>query len=221
MITTADWYFDFVSPFAYLASQRIHVLVPREVELRLKPVLFAGLLRVHGHKGPAEIPAKRRCTYRQAQWLAQQQGIPLRFPPAHPFNPLAALRLAVALDCRPEVVDRIFSFIWLEGRDPEAERDALADALGLDPRHARDLIAAPEVKAKLARHGDEAAARGVFGVPTLAIDGELFWGFDALEQAARHLRDPRYFSRGEYARLANLPVGAAREELREAGGDAA
>jgi 2-hydroxychromene-2-carboxylate isomerase len=229
VITAVDWYFDFVSPFAYLASQRIHVLVPREVELRLKPVLFAGLLRVHGHKGPAEIPAKRRFTYRQALWQAEQHGIPMRFPPAHPFNPLAALRLAVALDCRPEVVDRIFAFIWIQGRDPDTERDALAEALGLDTRHAGDLIAAPEVKAKLAHYGEEAAARGVFGVPTLAIGDELFWGFDALEPAMRHLHDPHYFLRGEYARLAHLPVGAARgnlhehpqEDAREETGDAA
>lgn len=213
-VRAVDWYFDFVSPFSYLASQRIHVLLPPEVELRLKPVLFAGLLRTHGQKGPAEIPTKRRFIYRQAQWLAEQHGIPLRFPPAHPFNPLAALRLAVALGCRAEVVDIIFSFIWAEGRDPQADWNSLLERLGLETQHAQALIAAPQVKEQLASFGDEAVAAGVFGVPTLCVGAELFWGFDALELALRYLREPQHFARGEYARVAQLPVGAQRREIR-------
>ncbi|HZI83648.1 MAG TPA: DsbA family protein, partial [Casimicrobiaceae bacterium] len=107
---SADWYFDFVSPFSYLQFE----LLPRferSLRIRYRPVLFAGLLQAHGHKGPAEIPAKRRFTYRHVVWQARSLGVPLKFPAAHPFNPLPLLRLAIAADCHPEVVRRIFRFV--------------------------------------------------------------------------------------------------------------
>ena len=97
---TIDWYFDFISPFAYLASASLQRL-PESVELRLHPILFAGLLKHHETKGPAEIPSMRRFTFRHIRWLADRHHIELKPPPAHPFNPLPLLRLAIALDADP------------------------------------------------------------------------------------------------------------------------
>ena len=94
---SADWYFDFVSPFAYLQSEQLPTLAPR-LAVRYRPVLFAGLLEAAGQKGPAEIATKRAFTYRFVVWQAKRLGIPLKFPPAHPFNPLPFLRLALACD---------------------------------------------------------------------------------------------------------------------------
>src|SRR5258708_20024841 len=91
---SAEWYFDFISPFSYLQIEAFDRLPP-DMKLTLRPVLFAGLLNHWGHKGPAEIPEKRRFTYRFVQWLAEQQGVPMKFPPTHPFNPIKALRLAI------------------------------------------------------------------------------------------------------------------------------
>ncbi|HSD61822.1 MAG TPA: DsbA family protein, partial [Burkholderiales bacterium] len=79
MSRAVDWYFDFVSPYSYLQFMKFPAL-PEGIALRLRPVLFAGLLDAWGHKGPAEIPAKRRFTYRQVVWVAKRDGIPLRFP---------------------------------------------------------------------------------------------------------------------------------------------
>ena len=87
MPVSIDWYFDFVSPYSYIALHRLREL-PQPVTY--KPVLFAGLLNHWGQKGPAEIPAKRRWTYRWCTWWAASLGIPFRFPAAHPFNPLPA-----------------------------------------------------------------------------------------------------------------------------------
>src|ERR1700693_6453432 len=92
---SAEWYFDFISPFSYLQIVAFDRFPP-EVNLTLRPVLLAGLLNHWGHKGPAEIPEKRRFTYRFVQWLAERQGGPMKFPPVHPFNPIKALRLAIA-----------------------------------------------------------------------------------------------------------------------------
>jgi len=207
----ADWYFDFVSPFAYLQSEQLASLAPR-ITIRYKPVLFAGLLGANGQKGPAEIPAKRAFTYRFCIWQAQRQGIALKFPPEHPFNPLPLLRLAIACDSAPEAVHRIFRFVWADGRLPDLpiEWAELASELGVPDAETR--IASPEVKAELRRNTDEAIARGVFGVPTLAIGDALFWGADATPMAADYVAAGCRFADPEYARVAELPVGAERKE---------
>ena len=101
MPVSVDWYFDFVSPYSYIALHRLEEL---PAPVAYKPVLFAGLLNHWGQKGPAEIPAKRRWTYRWCIWWAKSLGIPFRFPAAHPFNPLPHLRLALACGSRPEAV---------------------------------------------------------------------------------------------------------------------
>ena len=174
----ADWYFDFVSPFAYLQSEQLATLAPR-CRSAIARCCSRALLDAHGHKGPAEIPAKRAFTYRFVLWQRAAQGIPLKFPPEHPFNPLPLLRLAIACDCAPEAVHRIFRFVWRDGRLPDLpiEWAELTHDLGVADADAR--IADPEVKDALRRNTDEAIARGVFGVPTLAIGDELFWGADA------------------------------------------
>ena len=77
-MVSADWYFDFVSPFSYLQCEQLPAL-ERTIRVHYRPVLFAGLLKAHGHKGPAEIPAKRRFTYRFVVWQARQLKIPLKF----------------------------------------------------------------------------------------------------------------------------------------------
>ena len=208
---SADWYFDFISPFAYLQSETLGRL-DGKLALRPVPVLFAGLLRHWGQKGPAEMAPKRRFSYRQVQWLAERNGIALRFPPQHPFNPVRALRAAVALESL-DAIHEIFRFIWREGRDINApeEWNALTRQLGVADLDAR--CNAPETKSQLLQHGEQALAAGVFGVPTLLVDNEVFWGFDATDMALDYLADPAMFARGEYARIDSLPVGAARKEI--------
>jgi 2-hydroxychromene-2-carboxylate isomerase len=206
MRASIDWYFDFVSPFSYISLYRLKEL-PGEVAY--KPVLFAGLLKHWGQKGPAEITAKRRWTYRWCTWWARQLGLPLRFPEQHPFNPLPHLRLALACDCRPDAVKRIFDWLWMTGEnatDP-ARFSLLCRQLGIDA----ERLGAPEVKDALKRNTDEAAARGVFGVPSFVADGEVFWGADCIEFLQAFLRDQAVIRNDEMRRLDALPVGAERK----------
>ena len=206
----ADWYFDFVSPFAYLQSEQLASLAPA-ITIRYKPVLFAGLLNALAHKGPAEIPAKRAFTYRYVIWQAKRLGIPLKLPHEHPFNPLPLLRLAIACDCEAEAVHRIFRFVWRDGRLPDLpiEWAELTHDLHLANPDAR--IAEPEVKSTLRAYTDEAIARGVFGVPTLDVRGELFWGADATHMAADFVAGGCRWADPEYGRAALMPVGATRD----------
>ena len=126
----ADWYFDFISPYSYLQSERLESL---PFAVRPRPVLFAGLLQHWGHKGPAEMPSKRVFTYRQVVWIARRDGIALRFPPRHPFNPIKVLRLAIALGCELAAIHAIFRHIWAEGGEVETDAGfaALCEKLGV------------------------------------------------------------------------------------------
>ena len=214
-MVAADWYFDFISPFAYLQSERLASLSPG-IRIRYRPVLFAGLLGAHGQKGPAEIAAKRVFTYRFVVWQARKLGIPIKFPHEHPFNPLPLLRLAIACDCAPEAVHRIFRFVWRDGRLPDLPIEWAELAHDLDVPDAQARIAEPAVKDALRRNTEEAIARGVFGVPTLAIGDALFWGLDATEMARDYAAAGNRFTDPEYARVANLPEGVQRSAVKDA-----
>ncbi len=204
------WYFDLVSPFSYLALPNVERLARRRLVL-LRPIVLGAVLAHWGQLGPAEIAPKRLHTYRLCQFTAQRAGMTLRFPPRHPFRSLDGLRLLAALDGRLDGVRAAFDFVWAEGRDPSdpAEHSALCERLGV--KDFDTLIAQQDAKARLRAWTDQAVAAGVFGVPTLAVGGELFWGVDAMPLAEATLDDPSLLERGEMARLASLPVGAVRK----------
>ncbi len=209
MARSADWYFDFISPYAYLQFKHFDRL-PDDLEVTLKPVLFAGLLGHWAHKGPAEIPAKRVQTYRYCHWYAQRLGVPFRTPPAHPFNPLGVLRLAITLGATRAAVGTIFDYVWGEGGDVHGATGlaALGARLGVDDVAA--LIADREVKQGLRSNTEQAIAAGVYGVPTFVVDGELFWGFDVTDMLLDYLADPAFMRDPEMQRLAHLPAAAER-----------
>jgi 2-hydroxychromene-2-carboxylate isomerase len=199
-----DWYFDFVSPYSHICLHRLKEL-PEPIQFR--PVLFAGLLNHWGQKGPAEIPAKRQWTYRWCTWWAGELGIPFRLPKAHPFNPLHYLRLSIACGNRPEAVQRIFDFIWTTGEDASdpARFSGLCEELGVEAARLS------EAKDALRRNTEEAAARGVFGVPSFVVEGEVFWGADAIDFVKAFLGDRSVVRNPEMQRVDTLPVAAARK----------
>jgi 2-hydroxychromene-2-carboxylate isomerase len=201
------WYFDFISPYSYLQFEAYPELIQTAT---LRPVLFAGLLKHWGNKGPAEIPSKRLQTYRHTYWQAGRHGIVMNYPPAHPFNPINALRLAIALDCSYDAVKLIFEFIWKDGRSVNDEWPALIERLDIDAVAADELVTGQRVKDILAANGRQAIDRGVYGVPTFDTGKELFWGLDATDMLLDYLSDPTVFDEAEMRRIAELPVGAAR-----------
>ena len=185
-----DCYLDFISPYAYLAFEQLpRTLEGLGYEVVYRPILFAALLKAHGQLGPAEIPPKRDWTYRQVLWQAETLGIPMQLPAAHPFNPLALLRLAWA--CARQgtpnryVCETLLRHVWRADGAPADDPARLAEVTArltpaLDP-------ASDEVKQALKGATDAALAAGVFGVPTFAVDGRLFWGLDALPMLRAHL----------------------------------
>jgi 2-hydroxychromene-2-carboxylate isomerase len=212
--------FDYVSPYAYLAWTQIHALAARHGrEVAPVPVVFGALLDAGGQKGPAEIPAKRAYLFKDCVRLAGALGVPFALPPAHPFNPLLALRassLPMPEPARRALIDRLYAAVWGGGpgvTEP-AEVVAAARAAGLDGEQVVRDAGAQETKDLLRRRTEEAVAEGVFGVPATIADGELFWGVDSLPHLERFLdgRDP--VTPEMVARWATLPAGAVRRAVR-------
>ena len=206
------FYLDFVSPYAYLAFERLpHALQNMSYGVRYQPVLLGAVLKRFGHEGPVAIAAKRLWTYRHVQWLGHANDVPLRLPAMHPFNPLPLLRLALACAEDDGCINRhvggtLLRHVWAEGGDPNApdRLEALQAQLALrrDP-------ASAEVKAMLRANTDDAIAKGVFGVPSYRVDEHVLWGFDALPMLRARLADDSWFDQpawNEAVAVASVPL---------------
>ena len=206
----ADWFFDVISPYAYLQFHQMHRL-PDDVQVRFRPVLFAGLLNHWGQLGPAEIEAKKRHTFLLTRWRAAKLGLPFTAPPRHPFNPLTLLRLAIALGSDKGAIGVIFDHIRADGQDGQ-DPDSLAklaEKLGVD-----DLAAAtgdPAVKDQLRLNTETAVANGVYGVPTFLIENQIFWGDDMFDLMLEWLDGSAFLAEPESQRIMALPPASERK----------
>ncbi len=213
-------YFDFISPFAYLAWKRISAVAEaRSRPLRPQPVLFAGLLGHYGQLGPAEIPPKRIYIFKQVLRRAHERALPLQPPPAHPFNPLLGLRLAGDPSLTPtdqlRLIDALFNATWGCGpgiEDPATVVSILNDA-GFDGAARVAAAGSAEAKSRLRQATQAAIDLGVFGVPTMVADGELFWGDDSIDDLDRFLRGDDPVTEEALAPWRDLPQTAARRKL--------
>jgi len=180
MKTTATWYFDIISPYAYLQSKQLRSF-SEQLNVSHVPVLFAGLLNHWGQLGPAEIEPKRQFIFRQAAWRAERLNITFRMPPSHPFNPLWALRLIAALGSTGQCTQTVFDHIWAEGHGliEDADKSLLAEKLGMTLKQANEASQEPANKQAIINNTTQAAANGVFGVPSFVVDEQIFWGDDS------------------------------------------
>lgn len=196
-MTEIDFHFDPISPYAWLAFERLpQVLEGLSYSVTYRPLLFAGLLQHWGQKGPAEIEPKRAWTFRHVHWLASRHGIRLDTPAQHPFNPLVLLRLLTA--SAPEggtpnrlACEQVFTHVWQGAEDANDPTRLQALAARLAP--ARDPQS-EAVKLELRRATEAAVAAGIFGVPTLAVGGRLFWGLDGLDMLDAWLRGDAFLN---------------------------
>lgn len=216
----ATFYFDFISPYAYFAHLRVAKIEAKHgATITYRPILFAGLLDHHGQLGPAEIESKRDATFRDIARYAARNAIPLTGPASHPFVPTTALRLAlpeVSGDDHVRVTDILFREGWGRGIDlgsPTALADVLTDQ-GLPGAAWVARTREPEIKAVLRRNTEAAIERGVFGVPTFDVAGELVWGNDRISTVEALLAGTDPLPRGAAQRLLNIPRGVERPKSR-------
>lgn len=193
------FYLDFVSPYAWLAFERLpEVLEGVGYSVQYRPVLLGALLQHHGNAAPVSIAPKRDWIYRHAVWLGHSLGVPLHMPARHPFNPLPLLRQALACS-RDGSINRfvagaVLRHVWVGGNDAldAARLAALAETLAQQVQPGQEPAGA-EVKAMLRSNTDQAAALGVFGVPAFSVDDKLFWGLDSLPMLRAYLEGDDWF----------------------------
>lgn len=216
MAEPIDFVFDVISPYAYLGWTQIHALAARyDREVRPLPVLFAALLQHGGTKGPAEIPLKRIYIGKDTLRTARVLGIPFGPPPAHPFNPLLALRIAtIASDPQKRhVIDALFAATWGGGGGGVETKETAQAALeraGLDGAALVAAAGGEDAKARLRAETERAIARGVFGVPTMIVDEEVFWGVDSFAHFERYLAGKDPLRPEDLAAWAELKASANR-----------
>lgn len=202
------WYFDYISPYAYLQSTRLPELEQTQ-PVTCTPVLFAGLLKHWENVGPAEIQPKRQWTFREVVWLANRDNIELQLPPHHPFNPLPLLRLGIVHNNETAIVQRLFRYVWAEGKLPQDEA-SFTDLLNeLNTKESE--LQSSSIKAELQANGDLAINNGVFGVPTIEIGTDRFWGYNATQMALDSVNSARDYPSASLKAADALPEGTVRK----------
>ncbi|HET9553552.1 MAG TPA: 2-hydroxychromene-2-carboxylate isomerase [Anaeromyxobacteraceae bacterium] len=191
---TLEFFYDFVSPYSYLASTRVEAVAARTgAALRWRPFLLGGVLKATGNRAPIETVAKGRHMWIDLERWARRLDVPFRRPTTFPFSSILALRTALAVPAAdlPRATHALFRAAWADGRDvadPAVLRRVLEEA-GLDG--AALVEAAPGQKEALAAQTQEAVDRGTYGAPTFLVGPELFVGNDRLDFVEEALRSPR------------------------------
>jgi 2-hydroxychromene-2-carboxylate isomerase len=209
------FYFDPVSPYAWLAGKALGRIEAAGAQVVVQPVLFAALLNAHGNTGPAEVPAKRAYLFRDVMREAARAGLPFRGPPGHPFNPLQALRMCLALtrqDERRRFALAVMSACWEQGEDVSdgAVLLKIAAACGLSGSALQAALQQPAIKMQLAADTERAIGDGVFGVPTFRYGDELFWGADRIDPLHARLQGKDIDEQALAAFLARAPLAERR-----------
>ncbi len=187
-----EFFYDFTSPYSYLASTRVEAVAARAgATVRFRPFLLGGVFKATGNRAPLEVPAKGRHMWVDLSRWAERLGVPLARPATFPIASILALRAALAAEQEGKLVPfthAVFRAYWAEGRDiasPEVLA-AVATSVGLDG--AARVARAPDFKAALAESTQSAIDRGAVGAPTFFVGDEMFVGNDRLDFVEEALR---------------------------------
>jgi 2-hydroxychromene-2-carboxylate isomerase len=187
-----DFYFDFSSPYGYLAAEQVEALAAEHGrEVAWRPILLGAVFPQTGSRPLLEIPLKGDYARRDIARSARLLGIPFRLPPTFPFMSVAACRAFYWLRDQDEakavaLAKALYREAFAAGRPIDSAESVVkvAEASDLAPSGLAAALADPAVKQRLREEVDKAIAEGVFGSPFIVVDGEPFWGHDRLEQVA-------------------------------------
>ena len=190
-----EFWFDFSSPYSYLASERIDELAAKHGrKVKWRPVMLGAAFKASGSPLLLTVPLKGEYSKRDIERSARFMGIPYKFPPKFPLVTLAAARGYYWLhgqDCGKarQFAHAMFRAYWVAGRDISESPVVLeiATGLGIDSDAFTAAVASPEIKDCVKQETDAAIARGMFGAPYFMVDGEPFWGADRLPQIDKWL----------------------------------
>lgn len=191
---TIEFYFDFSSPYSYLAATQLPELAARTgAKVEYRPFVLMAVFKATTNDMPAKVPAKGTYMLRDLERWAEFYGVRFKFSSHFPANTIKAMRLVVVADEHGQaeaVAQGLFRAMWAEDRDlndPVVLGD-IAEKAGLDPQAALAAIETQAIKDRLRAFTDAAIAKGAFGAPALFVGDELFWGNDRLDFVERALR---------------------------------
>jgi 2-hydroxychromene-2-carboxylate isomerase len=194
MARTLEFYFDYGSPYSYLADTQVEAIAQRTgAALERKPMLLGGVFKATGNHSPAELPAKSKWSAFDMPMWAHHYGVPFNRNPHFPVNTLALMRGAAAAQI-DGLFDRyhpaMFKAMWVDGRNLNDTKEvaAVLTAAGLDAQKFGQRIQDQDAKDRLKATSDDAVARGVFGAPTMFVDDMMFFGNDRLPFVERALK---------------------------------
>lgn len=211
------YFVDCISPYSYFAGRSLKQLSQKhQLTIEVKPILLAGLLNYHGQKGPAEIPAKREFIFLDCVRLGILNQIPFHTPPAHPFNPLLALRSMTAVEDSKQRFDfalALFEACWSRGEDLTKEETIVkvANSLHLSGEKILQASKSDAIKQQLKETTEFAIQEGVFGVPTIKIGKELFWGSDRISHVEAYLQGHLQVDHEAVKHMLDIPRGSDRK----------
>ena len=189
MSSVVEFYFDCGSPASWLAYTQLPALAEEQgAVLQYRPVLLGGIFKATGNNTPAALPPKGQYLFRDLSRFARRYGVPLTFPPGFPVNTLTLMRIVTGVQIhQPDqfgpCIEALFRMLWAHGINPEDETglwNALAGA-GLDADAVLAFADRDDVKHALKEATNKAVERGLFGLPTMFVDGEMYWGQDRLD----------------------------------------
>ena len=187
MIKPFDFYFDFVSPYSFLAHKQLKKIENKErIKIRYNPVLLGGLHNLHGIKAPAFNPAKAKHMIRDCKLIAEKNDIRFKFNSYFPIRSLNLMRgvlVAEEDNIKSNYIDNIFNTIWQDGlnmNDDNVIQKVLKN-LNINPKTFLLRIASSLIKDSLRKKTSDAYAKGIFGAPTFVANDKIFWGQDRIE----------------------------------------
>ena len=187
MIKPFDFYFDFISPYSFLAHKEI-IKIERKnsIKIKYKPILLGGLHNLHGIKAPAFIPAKAKHMIRDCKLIAEKNNIKFKFNSYFPIKSLNLMRgvfVAEEDNYKSLYIDSIFNAIWQDGLNMNDENviHKVLKNLNINPKTFDLRSASSSIKESLRKRSNAAYERGIFGAPTFVSNNKIFWGQDRLE----------------------------------------
>ena len=191
MIKPIEFYFDFISPYSFLAHKQLRKIENEEgIKVIYKPILLGGLHNLHGIKAPAFIPAKAKHMVRDCKLIAEKNNIRFKFNAYFPIRTLNLMRGAFVAEednVKKYYIDNIFNNIWQDGlnMNDTIVIQKILQNLNINPKTFSLRTTSSLIKDLLRNKTNEAYKKGVFGAPTFVVNNKIFWGQDRIEFALK------------------------------------
>ena len=189
MSKTFEFYFDFVSPYSFIAHKEIRKLEKKNlIKVRYKPVLLGGLHNLHGIKAPAFIPSKAKFMIKDCKLITEKKRISFKFNSYFPIKTLNLMRgvlVAEEDDFQNYYIDKIFDSVWKDGLNMNDQSiiDKILKNINVNPKVFFLRTNSEIIKNLLKKKTSEAFDKGIFGAPTFYVNNKIFWGQDRLDYA--------------------------------------